>query len=317
MAWTEPGRPARDGDAVTRWLVLVAAIAQVGGAGDTAPDLTLSGRVVDESGKPIAGAEVLVCADFGPCGFAIRRGVASPSSLAELATAITPASWSSDSYAVAVTRSDGTWTARIVVKHRPRDRPEVRAVVTAQRREIVERLAHEAAPRPLGDDIRLRPASTLDIDLRCNGGPCTGSIDVGVSPRERHAGTHLERLAPGGYRVTVVENRNQPGERRGTAELEATYTPRALRASATLQPSGTGKSIRGTVSPRGEPPREVGARCGGGGGDEPVYRSTKTDVSGAFELRDVGPLPCVVELYVAGNPRVEIKTLPATDVVLP
>jgi hypothetical protein len=300
---------------MTRWLVLLAALAQVGGAGDTAPDLALSGRVIDEWGKPIAGAEVLVCADFGPCGFVIQQAVASPSSLAELAKALTPASWSADSYAVAVTRSDGTWTARIVAKRPAGDRPDVRAVVTAQHREIVERSENQGAPRPLGEAIRLRPASTIDVDPRCNGRPCSGSIDVSVSARRPYAGTHLERLAPGGYRITVVENRNQPGERRGTAEFEATYTPRALRVSVMLQPSGTGKSIRGTVNLRGEPPREVGVRCGRG--DEPVFRSTKTDVSGAFELRDVGPLPCVVELYAAGNPRVEIKALPATDVVLP
>jgi hypothetical protein len=300
---------------MTRWLVLLAAIAQVGGAGHTAPDLTLSGRVVDEWGKPIAGAEVLVCADFGPCGPVIQQGATSPSSLAELAKAITPGSWSADSFAVALTRSDGTWSARIVPKRRAGDPYEVRAVVTAQHREIVERSENQGAPRPLGDDVRLRPASTLDIDPHCNASSCSGSIDVGVSPHRPHAGTHLERLAPGGYRVTVVENRNQPGERRGTAVVEATYTPRALRVPVTLQPSGTGKSIRGTVNLRGQPPREVSVRCVSG--DEPVYRSTKTDVSGAFELRDVGPPPCVVELYVAGNPRVEIKALPATDLVLP
>jgi hypothetical protein len=314
---------------MTRWLIVVAAVIQLAGDGG-ARDLTLSGRVVDEWGAPIAGAEVMVCADVDPCGFAFHHGVASPGSIASLARTATRPSWSADSYAVVATRSDGTWTARIaLIRTSGFGGNDVHAVVTAPHREMVEHRTNEGAPRPLGADIRLRPASTLDVDPQCNRGPCTGPIDVGVSPHRPYPGRHLERLAPGGYRVLVRENRNEPGERRGTAVIETTYTPRALRIPVALQLAGTGKSIRGTVKLGGAASIGVVARCfgpllGGRPIDEPVYRSTRTDASGGFELRDVGPPPCVVELsgYPVGrsaysDAHVKVDSLPATGIALP
>jgi hypothetical protein len=251
----------------------------------------------------------------------IHQGVSAPGPIADLARAVTQPSWSADSYAVAITRSDGTWTARIALKRQSGIGAELHAVVTGPHREIVERRASEGGPRPLSADIPLRPASTLDIDPHCNI-PCPGEIDVSVA-RQPHPGRHIERLAPGGYRVAVRANRNQPGERRGTAVVEATYTPRALRIPVVLQPVGTGKSIRGTVKLGAGPPRRLDAQCFGIGGDEPVYRSADIDSSGAFELRDVGPPPCFVEVAgfvhdgdVYGGAHVEVKTLPATGIVL-
>lgn len=284
-------------------------------AANATPELTLSGRVVDEWDRPIAGAEVMVCADFGPCGFIVRDAISSPSTLTELARTLPRTTWADGSSAVATTQSDGTWTARVALDRKIETRANVHAVFTAPHREIVEREGHEAGLGSQIGQIRLRPSSALDIDPRCDGAPCAGVIEMASALAWRFQSRHVERLTPGAHTVTVYENRGEPGERRATAAIEVGYAVRAQRVSLALQAVGTGKSIRGTVKPGAGSPVHIHADCAGVPG--PVRRQATADAAGAFELRDVGPPPCFVGLSGPDSQQVKVDALPATGIVLP
>jgi hypothetical protein len=274
----------------------------------TVPGVALHGRVVDEWGKPIAGAEVLLCDDNGPCRFAMFRGVTWRGTLAGLVASLPLVNRNPDHYTLTTTRADGSWRARLIVD--PQNASDTtRAVVTAPHREIVERTALRG---PLDADIALRPASTLHVEPQCGGTRCAGTIEISLAPYTQVPDSHIERLAPATYSVVVYANRNEPGEHRGTAVVEATFTPRALQITVALQPFGSGLSIRGTG---GFGNNSVSSTCWGGGVE--IHRSASTDASGGFELRDVGAPPCVVDSYTLhSHVRAKVDTLPATGVVL-
>jgi hypothetical protein len=278
------------------------------------PDAALGGRVVDEVGRPLAGAEVMLCRGDQPFGTVIWRARTTPGTLSELAraAAATPSATSPGSYMVVTTGADGRWAARL--PPHPSYVLPLRAVITAPRREIVERSEQQLWLGSMRADIPLRPASSLDVEPICDGIPCDGEITVSAGRHEGFRGRHIERLVPATYTVDVSAGRNVRGERRGTVVVDVTYTPAALRVAVALHAPGTGTSIRGIVSPPGGSSRRVTARCGDS--DDAVYRSAQTDASGEFELRDVGPPPCFVDVDGLRSVTQRVETVPAEGIEL-
>jgi hypothetical protein len=276
---------------------------------------SVAGRIVDEHGAPLAGVDVLACAGYGPCTTLASKLMTSPETLAQLATAeaLDPAST-----ALRTTGADGRWTATIRRGTNAHWGDPVALVVTAPGREIAERAATD--PSQLAGDIVLRPAASLDVDLRCGKAACTGNMRVALDRYRWFGGTHLEHLAPGTYALETTVDFGQPGERRGTARFSVTFAGGAQHVTVAVAPVGSGKTIRGTavvVGPRVT--REgisVHARCEGASGT-PVYRDAKTDASGAYELRDVGSPPCTVQASGRRSmAEANVTTLPAKNVEL-
>lgn len=230
-------------------------------------------HVVDENGHPIAGAEVLACADLASCHVAWRQTTWSTETLAHL-------SRGAKDVAITTTRADGTWSTPI----HPAD-----VVVTAPGREAI--LTNQL------DEIVLRPAASLDIDAHCPKTPC-GALRVAVGPLDWHEGTHVARLAPGTHLVEVTSKFGEPGEQRGVATVTVTFAGGALEANVQLAPIGTGKTIRGTAEIDGHPlPRAmVTAICERPTPSEPILRKATADDHGDFVLDDVGAAPCRVDL---------------------
>jgi hypothetical protein len=277
--------------------------------------IALSGRIVDEHGMPIAGAEVAVCAGNGPCTSLAYDLATSSSSLAQLAATkkFDPAGMS-----VRTTAADGKWSATVTRPNDARWSDPLTVLATAPGREVAERSANDVTQ--LGGDLALRPASSLDVDLRCGKAPCTGKQRIALTQYRWFDGTHLEHLAPGVYTIEATVDFGQPGERRGTATVTVTFAGGAQHATIALKPLGTGKSIKGTAKILGRTTKTDGvavrARCEGKGGT-PIYRETKTDAAGAYELRDVGAPPCTVEA-ASGRSIEEVKVdkVPADGVTI-
>jgi hypothetical protein len=62
--------------------------------------------------------------------------------------------------------------------------------------------------------------ATSASDGRCDVAPCTGKIVTGPAPYHVVNGTHLERLAPGTYRIDVRVDGGKTGERRGAITVD-------------------------------------------------------------------------------------------------
>ena len=146
------------------------------------PTAGVHGTVVDERGKPIANAEVLVCDDNGaPCGSVAQLAQTKPGTLASLVTG-DPKGWS-----IATTAPDGTWSA-------PTHVYRLSAVITAPGREVIERTVQ--SPGELEPPIALRPASTIDIAAWCDGHACNApNIVLGVIARETASISSASRRA--------------------------------------------------------------------------------------------------------------------------
>jgi hypothetical protein len=258
--------------------------------------IKLSGRVVDEHGAPIANADVLACAGYGPCIGLSRDLATSTATLAQLAAAgpLDPTAT-----ALRTTSADGTWTATVQRAKDARWGDPVVLVITAPGREIAQRESTD--PAQLAGDVMLRPAASVDFDLRCGRARCASPLRIAVTKYQWYGGTHLERLPPGAYTIEATSGFGQPGERRGSATVTVTFAGGAQHVVVAMKPLGTGTSIKGTVVSRYTSKRDgitVRARCDGSG-RTPIYREAKTDAKGAFEIRDVGAPPCTVEASAA------------------
>jgi hypothetical protein len=253
----------------------------------------LRGRIVDETGAPIAGAEVLGCGERMPCTFLYRNAHKSAGSLRDQIAAMTPP----PNVTIATTAADGTWSLG----------PSLHDIVvaTAPGREIVQQTV-----RP-GGDVMLRPASSLEIRPRCGRSACAGKITISLGDYDRVDGTRLEHLAPGTYAIDVTENRGLAGERSDRVTVDIGFVAKAQQLDVPLAPSGTGKSIRGTAQVDGTPgPVRVIATCG------TTVRRADADAKGAFEIKDVGAPPCTVEIYSGTSTPVTVTKLPATGIQL-
>jgi hypothetical protein len=253
-----------------------------------AGSIALTGRILDENGKPIAGAEVLACSAVGPCTSVGKRAVTTRGTLAELGGKGT---------VTTTTASDGTYRA-IVAKSKTWGEM-IQIVATAPGREVVTRDSED--PLVLAGDIVLRPASSLDVAFTCDGKPCTGVPRLAISEREWFEGEHLEKLPPGTHTIEAFDDYGKPGERRGTATIDVTYSGLPQRVTVAAKPIGTGKTIRGTAPPWAH----VYARCGTG---RMIFREATADSKGTFKLDDVGPLPCTLML---GTQQIKVTALPA------
>ena len=261
----------------------------------------LEGRIVDERGRPIANAEVMLCSEFSPCGTMRHALTRSPGTLASLVPA------GAKSFTVVTTDGTGTWRAA------PPDRGDIQMVAVAPGRELVERAAWSATQK-LGPITRLRPTSTLDVDARCGAAACTGAITLATGD-DQLQGSHVERLAPGTYTLRVSADIGKPGEQAGTATVDVPFLAKALRVRVDLHPRGTGKSIAGRVELASGTldSVEVSARCAAD-----VQRTAHAARDGTFVLEDVGKPPCQIQITSAtldGGP-VTVAHLPAANLVL-
>ena len=215
--------------------------------------LALAGRVVDESQRPVANAEVLRCDD--PCGVTDHDAMTLRGTIAALLAR--PGGYPPRGCVVLVTTDrDGRWRA-VVPPSRDTTQDRVQVVVMAPGREVIGWTAAASdLPTASARDIALRPASVLDLEPMCGRTRCAGPIVVEGWGRNRPVdGPHVERLPPTGTGQSI----------RGTADLRHHDTQQPVQHA------------------------EVHASCGTG--DRVIYRSAKIGPSGAFELRDVGP-PC-------------------------
>jgi hypothetical protein len=254
--------------------------------------IQLAGRIVDEHGAPIANADVLACAGYGPCVGLARDLATSTSTLAQLAAART---LDPTATALRTTTADGTWTATVQRAKDARWGDPVVLVMTAPGREVAERESTD--PAQLAGDIMLRPAASVDLDLRCGRARCASPLRIALTKYQWYDGTHLQRLPPGAYTIEATSGFGQPGERRGSATVTVTFAGGAQHVVVAMKPLGTGSSIKGTVLARYASKLDgitVRVHCDGSG-STPIYREARTDAKGAFELRDVGAPPCTVE----------------------
>ncbi|NVB82945.1 MAG: hypothetical protein HOV81_31495 [Kofleriaceae bacterium] len=261
--------------------------------------VSVGSRVVDETGAPIADAEVIACIDSPACEIVTRQARTSSASIANMrAAAQSP--WDG-SYTLATTDADGRWSASIALPVSSSSQQLI-AVAVAPRRELGYHVAALTDASKFGDFV-LRPATSLDLDARCGKRPCAGKLTMKFTADERGLdGKHLARVPPGSFTIDIVQDAGQPTEHRGSLALDVDFTARKLRRKVVLVGVGRGNMIRGTASlvRRGEPEvagLEVTSTCRGPGGD--VYRSTKTDASGAFKLTEVGAPPCFVAVSYA------------------
>jgi hypothetical protein len=162
---------------------------------------SVGGLVVDEYGRPIAGAEVMVRSD--------NRDSSA------LYLAATPDQISTERV---ITDADGRWTVPSTLRSTT-GRFDV--AISAPGREVVAR------EREWGDFARvtLRPASTLDVVPMCGFRQCAGTIKTVVAAGRWIDGTHVERLAPGSYRIRVLLYAGEHVERRGAVTLDVDYVP--------------------------------------------------------------------------------------------
>ncbi|HEY4058487.1 MAG TPA: hypothetical protein VGM39_17865 [Kofleriaceae bacterium] len=269
----------------------------------------LAGRIVDEHGAPLANVDILACRDVGPCSTLASQLVTSPSTLGQLAAnaKLDPA------LAVLVTTgADGRWAATMH-QDASHARDLIPVLITAPGRELLDQSAVDPTQPPT--DIALRPASKLDIDLRCGKTACPSPLRLSLSKYTWVEGTHLEHIAPGSYAVVAITAFGQPGERRGVANVDVTFAGGAKHVRVAALPVGGG-SIKGSASGGGSPSAGViiRSRCEGTA-SSPVYRDTKADANGNFELRDVGIAPCTVSISSARSfGEVKVPKVPATNV---
>ncbi|MEO8553673.1 MAG: hypothetical protein ABI678_27050, partial [Kofleriaceae bacterium] len=194
---------------------------------------TAHGTIVDERGAPLAGAEVMVCDELGPCSWIAHEARTKSGTLATLAA---NALKDPKVFRIVTTGADGTWSI-------PTAASRVSATITAPGREV--HTYDVNSKEELEPAIVLRPAATIDLAAWCDGHACT-SPTIG----EQHAiwdGTHLEHVAPGTYRLVVWSDRGSKYERVGSVELEMPFAAVALTSRVVLHATGTGHTIRGTV----------------------------------------------------------------------
>jgi len=240
------------------------------------------GTIVDERGTPIAGAEVMLCDDAGPCSWVASLARTDPSTLASLATRVQdPKGWT-----IVTTKLDGTW-------HVATQATRVGAVITAPGREVRELEVNSR--EELEAPIVLRPASTIDLAAWCEGHACT-TPKLGEG-RRVWDGTHLEHVAPGTYHLTVWNDQGSKYEKVAALDVEMPFAVRPQTARAVLRDTGTRHDIHGTVEIPGVQNLEghhVSVRCIGAA--EETWRDARTDPKGAFDVPNIGALPCRIDV---------------------
>ncbi len=286
--------------------------ALVEGLPEPGPTSEITGRVLDERGRPLAGVEVVVCNDHGPCGDLASQARASSLALSDLVDEMTRLR--PGDVAIARTGDDGRWRATFAIRPTYAG-DKVLAVFAGRGRELVERDSSYLQPASLGADLVLRPAADLDVAATCDGASCSGAIEISEAPYKWHEGTALAHLTPGVHVVRVTIRRGKPGERRGELAVEVPYGRGALRRTVGVRPVGTGESIRGTAS-LGD--QHVGvtviATCERA--DDPVIRTARTGDDGRFELADVGDPPCTLQVSGGSADPVVVEALPVFDVAI-
>ncbi len=274
--------------AVMHSVVVVSLVACAGAPHTSSDTRTLSGRVVDEHGAPIAGAEVLLCTYHSLCDSVKTEVVATSDSLVEIGERLGAASPRS-TYGVTRTDAAGRWSLRTPVADPVNVASRPAALVTAIDREIAALPASDVAR-----DVTLRPAAPLDLDLHCGTAPCLTEVTITGDPLARR-GTHFAHLESGHHAFDVIANHNRAGEMYGHVEIDVSAVAR--RVPVELAPTGTGFAITGKVSGCAADARLVVARCGTGGSARYRYTSPR---SGVFEIDDVPSPPCTVA--VTGDP---------------
>ncbi len=268
---------------MVRRVVLVALVACAGTPRTSSDTRTLSGRVIDERGAPIAGAEIVLCTYHSLCDSVTSEAVASNDSLVQLAERFGRESPRS-TYAVATTDVDGRWSVRAPDPD-PVSASPATVVVTAPDREIVAR------PVSVARDAALRRAAPIDLDLHCGATPCPNDVTIMGDLLASH-GTHFAHLEPGHHRFTVIVYRDHAGEMIGRVAIEVGEV--AQRVPVDLTPTGTGLAIKGRVGgcPTADA-RFIVVRCGTGASARYRYIGLR---SGAFEIDDVPSPPCTVAM---------------------
>jgi hypothetical protein len=240
------------------------------------------GTIVDERGAPIAGAEVMLCDEAGPCSWVASLARTDSSTLASLANQVKdPKGWT-----IVTTKLDGTW-------HVASQATRVGAVITAPGREV--RALDVQSREELAAPIVLRPASTIDLAAWCDGHACT-TPKLGDG-RRIWDGTHLEHVAPGTYHLIVWNDQGSKYEKVGAIDLEMPFAVKPLTARVVLRDTGTKHDIHGTVEIPGEQNLEghgVTVRCTGAAVD--TWRDARTDRKGAFDVPNIGALPCRIDV---------------------
>ncbi len=280
---------------------------------------TFSGVVVDETAKPLAGVEVMVCAGVAACDLVAEKLRLSPESIAQVLSTQPP--WLATQSALAVTDSDGRWHATVTSAD---PLATILVVATAPGRELIKKGGSLPLASSQLAEITLRPAVPIELALDCGSATCGGKVIVEIEHVGRYIrGTRIEHVVAGTYAFHVIQDFGEPGERRGGARADSS---RGQPIAVTMLAAGTGKSIRGTAI--AHLPHEdrtalwISASCG----PDQIYRHVPTDAEGAFELVDVGPPPCDVAITSAfgdaheepSGPRakVTIDALPADSVRL-
>ena len=270
----------------------------------------VSGRVVDETGAAVAGAEVMVCAT--DCAQEIEDVLAGELTIEQAVGAA-----SSPRVGYASSRPDGLFTVAVAAS------PDLDAVVAAP--------GHETVPwRPaFGSSIMLRRTFDVEIEPWCRDRLCPHGAFV------LYAGRRLPTrvaLPAGEQELDIRSDWYEPGEMQAHTKITVSPTPNQ-RVRVVLAPTGTGQTITGMLRDRTSSGDvvdvEVEVVCAGG-----WSRRGRLDHRDGFEVDDVPPPPCVVTALIEDQPdypvrhpqfprprlkwgpSVEVERLPAKGIVL-
>lgn len=193
---------------------------------------------------------------------------------------------------------DGTWSSST-------KQNSLWATFTAPGREVVDLYGQRAAfTRP----VVLRPASTLQVTATCDGKPCPAQLGSGHYFKP----TTLEHMPPGNYRFPVWSAHGTPNERLAIIEVEMPFAAKPQHVTVELKATGAGHTIRGSVTTtttKTVAGLRVELRCA-----NDTLRQVETDAQGTFELRNVPPLPCALDVSGLDSYANQMKITSYADV---
>lgn len=187
----------------------------------------------------------------------------------------------------ATTAADGTWHASTAQR-------TMWARFSAPGREVIEHYGDSAAfARP----IVLRPAAAVTLDVTCEDNACVPMIEIYGNTVE----PHFEHVTGGSYRYAIWSGHRTDVERYGILEFEMPFAAKPQTVHVTLKATGTGHNLLGTVWSRNKSisldQLTVDVRCA-----NHAERRDQTDDKGHFDVRNLPPLPCELEVSNAyGN----------------
>jgi hypothetical protein len=180
--------------------------------------------------------------------------------------------------------ADGTWSSSTPQRM-------VWAKITAPGREVIDLYGE---PSAFTRAVVLRPAATITIEATCDGKPCPAMVEMGHYLHD----PKLEHVAPGSYRLLVWNDHGGEHERLAIIEVEVAFAANPQVVHVALKDTGSGHAIRGsattattTATMTSLEGLGVELHCA-----SETYRRAATDKLGKFEIRNVPPLPCTLEI---------------------